>query len=268
MTGFFTLRRRLRDLRTDESGVTMIYTAIMIPVILGIVGLAAEIVVSHSTSRDVRTIADAAAFAGALETARTPGNEAVIEAAALTEAIANGYDASSGDLIFIEWKPTSGPAMNDTRAVEVIVQLPSPGLFAGLIGAQSQNISARSVARRTSPGSCVLALNDSASGAVSVSGGAVASFPCGMEVNSDATAPPDTLSAPGSVSLSAKTQVLPLLRLATERLLMFCDVAPIKPENGPGEEICMITSTARVSPAAGPLVGGHSMKITSPDDAS
>ena len=39
MTGFITLRRRLRDLLTDESGVTMIYTGIMIPVFLGIVYL-------------------------------------------------------------------------------------------------------------------------------------------------------------------------------------------------------------------------------------
>ncbi len=143
-------RHHLRRFPSDESGVTMIYTAVMIPVFLGVVGLAAEVAVSHSSSRDARTIADAAAIAGALETARSPNQESVIEAAALTEAVANGYDASSGDQIFIEWKPTSGPSAGDSRAVEVIVQLPSLGLFAGLIDAQSQNVSARSVARRDS----------------------------------------------------------------------------------------------------------------------
>ncbi len=74
MVGNGTAQRRHRHLLADESGVTMIYTAIMIPVFLGIVGLAAEIAVSHSTSRDARTIADPAAIAGAVETARTPGN--------------------------------------------------------------------------------------------------------------------------------------------------------------------------------------------------
>ncbi len=144
-----------------------------------------DVAISHTTSRVARTIADAAAMAGALETARTPGNEAVIEAAALAVAIANGYDASAGDQISIEWKPTSGPAMNDSRAVEVIVQIPTPGLFAGLVDAQSQNISARSVARRDNFTTCVFALNETDDAAVKVSGGAVASFPCSMQVNSN-----------------------------------------------------------------------------------
>ena len=190
-------RHTLRRFPSDESGVTMIYTAVMIPVFLGVVGLAAEVAVSHSSSRDARTIADAAAIAGALETARTVGNEAVIEATALTEAIANGYDASAGDQIFIEWKPTSGPFMNDSRAVEVIVQIPAPGLFAGLIGAQSQNVSARSVARRNDSNTCVFALNETDSGAVRVTGSAVASFPCGMHVNSS---DPDAIIQTGASS--------------------------------------------------------------------
>ncbi len=205
MTGFFTPRRRLRDLLTDESGVTMVYTGILIPVFLGIVGLAAEVAVSHSSSRDARTIADAAAFAGALETARSANQESVIEAAALAEAVANGYDASSGDQIFIECRPTSGPAAGDPRAVEVIIQRPPLGLFAGLIGAQSQNISARSVAKRNNFGTCVFALNPTDSGAVKVNGSSEVSFPCGIQVNSS---DPSALIQSGATSAIYSTEYI------------------------------------------------------------
>ncbi len=198
------LRRRIERFYADPAGGSAIYTALMIPILLGAVGMGSEIAVWHTQSRSMQTVADAAALAGAGEASRHPGEQAMIEAAIAADAAANGLDTSTGDSIEIRWPPTTGVLAGDNRAVEVIVQRPALALFSTLFGDEQRTIAARAVARRNSA-SCVMVLHPNSPASLKVTGSSQVYFPCGITVNSNA--PTDALVQTGFSQLRSDAYV-------------------------------------------------------------
>ncbi|MEE8272901.1 MAG: hypothetical protein V3R98_14410 [Alphaproteobacteria bacterium] len=165
----------------DRSGGVFIYTAIILPLLIGVAGLSIDVVIWHAHSRIVRTIADAAAMAGALELVRSDGVQ--LQAAALSDAIVNGLDSGQGDSMTVN-NPPLGGSYTGVDAVEVIVQRPAPMFLAQLFLGAPATISARAVVRVDANDTCVYALNPTVASAVKVAGGAQVVMPCGVMANS------------------------------------------------------------------------------------
>ena len=190
----------------DKSGGVMIYTALALPVLLGVSGLSVDVGSWYANKRVAQASADAGAIAAALEVMRRGigGDDnvaySVLEAVALSSAAENGYDASGGDSIQINNPPTSGAYAGSAEYVEVIVQRPAQVFLAGFLFDQTVTVAGRAVAQAAFNEACIWGLSPTADKAVKVSGGAQVNLPCGIFSNSNA---PEALSTDGGACITA-----------------------------------------------------------------
>ncbi len=194
------LKRRSRAAWRDSSGAVLIYTALATPVFIGMVGLSVDVAGWQAQKRQLQSIADAAAIAGALERIRS-GTVASVKPAALIDAKTNGYNASL-DHIAVNIPPKAGPRQGIGDSVEVVVRRPTATLFSHLFMPQTAFVSARAVAVGDLNNTCVWALNKTAQSAIKVSGAAVVDLSCGIFDNSNNA---QSLTQSGSGCLSAAT---------------------------------------------------------------
>ncbi|MCH8862764.1 MAG: hypothetical protein IID51_09665 [Proteobacteria bacterium] len=190
----------IRRFAGDEKGVTLVYVAISLPVILGFAGIGVDIAVWNLDKRESQSMADAAAMAAGVSVMRS-GNFATIDATALAGAIDNGFSAANGDTIIINNPPSIGPRSaavwgdpdgdgisGDTDAIEVFIRRPAPALFSSIImNNTNQFVRSRTVVNAINdPGdSCFMSLDPE--GGITVSGGATVSLDCGALANGDLT---------------------------------------------------------------------------------
>ena len=192
----------------DKSGGVMIYTALALPVLLGVSGLSVDVGSWYANKRVAQASADAGAIAAALEVMRGAigGDDdvalSVLQAAALSSASENGYIASGGDTIQINSPPTSGAFAGSAQYVEVIVQRPAQVFLAGILFEQTVTVAGRAVAEAIINNTCVWALAPTTASAVKASGGAVVNLPCGIFSNSSE---PTALSTNGGAGITAST---------------------------------------------------------------
>ena len=190
--------RRIDALFRDVRGAVLVYTALAMPVFLGVVGLSVDIAGWQAQKRQLQTIADAAAMGGALERMRT-GSSSAVQPAALVDAKTNGYNPAR-DQIAVNIPPNSGARAGHNDSVEVIVRRATPTLFSHLFLPSTNHVSARAVAVGDINDTCVWALNPDKQAAFKVSGSAVVNLACGIFDNSS---DPDSLVQTGSGCLTA-----------------------------------------------------------------
>ncbi|RWM10624.1 MAG: hypothetical protein EOR72_24375 [Mesorhizobium sp.] len=171
--------------------------ALTLPVVVGGAGLGVETSYWYYSSLKLQAIADAAAYAGALE--KVQGSDtAAITAAATTSAASNGL---GGGTIVVNTPPTSGPN-TAKKAVEVILNQNLDRLFTSIFTQTKVPERARAVALITDASkACVLALNPSASQAALFSGSTSVKL-AGCSVMSDSIAN-DSIKVQGSAGLQA-----------------------------------------------------------------
>lgn len=183
-----SIRAALRRAFLDSRGQSLAMTAIVLGLLFSIMGLVFDGGQMYFERRRMQTAADAGAIGGALELWR--GNSNLAEAAVLNDAALNGFDSSADDVtVTVHCPPDTGPNIgfggvcND--AVEVIITRDLPTYFMRVAGVNSMRVRTRAVAglRRYSD-ACVIALDESARGALTVSGGASLNAACGIMVNS------------------------------------------------------------------------------------
>lgn len=174
---FCRLSPTRRRLRADRRGAIIIMFAVMLPIIVGFVGIGVEIAFWFTQDRDVQSIADMAAVGGAYDK-RNGGNSASITTAATSEATRNGYSAASGYTINVEHPPTAAGYTANNDAVEVTITRTIQSLFAGTILGKGKTVTvnATAIAEVQSGGdACVLSLDTSGAG-VTVSGNGNVTF--------------------------------------------------------------------------------------------
>ena len=185
----------LTGLGRDRRGVIIIMFALMLPVMLGFLGLAVEVALWYSNRRDMQGAADAAAIAAAYEIAESRTTNATARGTA--EAENNGWSSSTGTIAINNSSadvnstfPTSGAFTADSNAVEVLVTKNVTRLFSGYFFTDNTvTINGRAVATVVAGAStaCVLALGSSnQQGALTVSGAtnSVTMTGCTMATNS------------------------------------------------------------------------------------
>ena len=138
------LTRQLRRLARDQSGATMVVTALVMPVLLGVDVLGVVAAHSYMTQRQIQVVAEISADAAA---------NAMIIGASRDEArlfaidVAERYDFADGvdGRIFVNIPPTSGPRAGNADFVEVIIERTSELPFAEMVGNEPATIHSRAV---------------------------------------------------------------------------------------------------------------------------
>lgn len=183
---------------TNKCGSVMPLAALAIPMVMGMAGIGVDAGMWAMDKRNLQTAADAAAMAGAWEVLNDLENNA--DAAALQEAINNGYDqAADGVFELVIEEDADGNTVvtaNITQAAEVYL--------AKLVYQEGITINVTATATvNAEPGEfCILSLDPTADAAISVAGNAtIESETCGLAVNSDS---PSALDLQGSVTVDVQ----------------------------------------------------------------
>jgi hypothetical protein len=183
-------------------GSIAILIGLMLTLLVGFAALGSEVVYAYYTQTRMEAAASSSAVAGAVALAGGATKaRAVLEATAVA-ATAGFVGGSSGVTVTINNGPASGPYSGLAAYVEVIVgqQLSLP--LASVFFSGPWQVNARAVARAGSSGSaCVLELDPSGAGAVSLNNGVTITMTgCGMAINSAAS---PALSVSGGSTLNA-----------------------------------------------------------------
>ncbi|MDX8535839.1 pilus assembly protein TadG-related protein [Mesorhizobium sp. VK25A] len=198
--GFFRhlfSRLSFRRFCEGKGGNVATIFALTLPVVVGGAGLGIETSYWYYSSLKLQAIADAAAYAGALE--KVQGSDtATITAAATSSAASNGL---GGGTIVVNTPPTSGPN-TAKKAVEVILNQNLDRIFTSVFTQTKVPEQARAVALITDASkACMEALNPSASQAALFSGStSVKLTGCVIMANSIAN---DAIKVQGSAGLQA-----------------------------------------------------------------
>lgn len=185
----------------DESGSYLVITAIVMPALVGLVGLGTDYGVWIYTRQKMQNAADAAAYSAALAVSGSGGNATTTAGAiAGSHGFSNG---SNGVLVTVNIPPISGSNVSTAGAIEVLIQQPQTRFFSAFISKENLVVKARAVATPGTNGiGCVVALNKSTSAAVSVQGTADISLTkCALYDNSSSSS---ALSVGGSGTLTAQ----------------------------------------------------------------
>jgi Flp pilus assembly protein TadG len=181
------LKSLYRKILSDQAGVMAIMVGLLMPIVIGGWALGAEVGYWYFNQSKLQNSADVAAYAGAVEL-RAGQNQQTIEDAAFAAAAKTGYDESIGTLT-VNSPPTTGAFAGDLNVVEVIVQENVVRLFSALFTDGDVPMSGRAVAQlMEGQTACILALDTSASGAVTFTGSSNVTLDgCNVHANSLAT---------------------------------------------------------------------------------
>ncbi len=121
-----------------EGGQMLILFVLALGVLMGFMAMSIDVGMILHERRSVQNAADAAALAGVAELPESPS---AAEANALEWAENNGYTSENGATITV-----NTPYQGDVNAIEVIIEVEEPFLFALALGLDSVDVSARAVA--------------------------------------------------------------------------------------------------------------------------
>ena len=194
-------RSMLASLLRDEEGVTAVTTGLALAMLAGFAGLAVDASSWQTAKRDMQGAADQAAYSASV--AYNAGADGRLNAKGVAAQM--GYvDGQNSTTVTVNNPPLSGNYATNNKAWEVIITKPQPLWFARLFMASAPSASARAVAIPGVPGSfCVLALDPSDSGTISIQGTPQITTPsCNVMDNSTSST---GITLGGSSTLTANT---------------------------------------------------------------
>jgi Flp pilus assembly protein TadG len=192
-------RELLRRFRRDQSGAYLIIAGLMMPVLVGFVGLGTDVTLWYNKHRTMQSAADSAAVSAA--TAFSNGNDNWTSQANAVTSSYGFVNGTNGATVTVNKPPLSGTHKATAGAVEVIVAQPQRRLFSAVFGSGQAAVSGRAVAAAKDGTGCVLALDQLKKGAATDVGGAnVVLTGCSLFDNSNNSA---ALVVDGSSTLTA-----------------------------------------------------------------
>jgi Flp pilus assembly protein TadG len=188
---------RLRDFRADQSGTIAVVTGLSATALIGFAALAVDVASWQTAQHAMQGAADSAAYSAGIAYNNNDGTNITTQAKAI--AAGQGYvDGQNNVTVTVNQPPKSGNYTGTSTAIEVIVQQPQSRFLAGLFQASNPTVNARAVAKVSNP-SCILALDKTASSAISVSGSASITSNCDLSANSTSTS---AISMSGSSTIT------------------------------------------------------------------
>lgn len=174
------------DYAQNRRGAVAILAAITLPVLVGGMALGTEASFWYLSQRKLQQASDLAAYAAATQL-RSGRDETTMAAAA--NLIAGRSGARSGeDVLTMTYPPTNGAFAGDSNAVHVALTRSQVRFFTLIYSNDEVAISAQSIAAVQGGGdACLLALDSTASGAITVTGSSTVNFDgCDVATNSNA----------------------------------------------------------------------------------
>ena len=195
-----TLKMYIVQFRQSTEGAISILFAVLLPVIVGFIALATDTGIWYVNQRNMQSASDVATLSAAKQLGTA--NYATLLSTVKAEAARNGFDEADGVVFTVNNPPTSGVYSGDNNALEVSLNQAQVRFFSVLHSSDDPNASSRSVALRATSGeACVLALDTSASSAISFQGNPTVNLDgCIIASNSSDNC---AISVGGSADLSA-----------------------------------------------------------------
>ncbi len=172
----------------------------MLVVLLGMTALGTEIGLVLFKRQNQQMAADAAAFGGVIALQNGQSNAGITLEAKAIAANIHYVDGSDGVAVTVNHPPILSAAQaGNSNAVEVVIEQPQTLTLANLIGSTygsgpiAWNVKASAVAGMGGSGSCLVALNTTACGAITIQNNAIVQPPpcvtnghphCGVAANS------------------------------------------------------------------------------------
>lgn len=184
----------------DQSGNYALIVALSAPLVLGAAALATEGGLWLHKSQSVQGAADSAAVSAANAYRRNTGSNLTLEGQAI--AATYGFPVSTaGNAVTVTRPAATGPYAGQAGAVEVTISTQQQRFLSAIFIAAPVTIVGHAVALAGTETGCLLALNSSASSAISFQGGASVTLKgCSIYDNSTSA---NALQANGSASVSA-----------------------------------------------------------------
>ena len=174
-----TLKSRLRQ----QSGTVAVVVALLLPALLGMLGLVLDLGFAFHHKRIMQTATDAGAFAGAIAILREEDSQ--LNTKVLYDAAKNGFDGSHGETRTINRPPQSGDFAGNSKFVEMIISQQLNTYFMPVLGIYDMTVSTRAVAGVMAGPGCIYVLNGTANKAFEVSSASSLLSPdCGIKVHS------------------------------------------------------------------------------------
>jgi len=172
----------VRNFCNDQRGTIAVMTGLCAVALAGFTALAIDVASWQVAQRSMQGAADVAAYSAAIAYDKNDGTSYVTQAKGI--AAAQGYvDGRNGATVAVNQPPKYGSYTGNSTAIEVVIQQPQPRFLAGLFLSSNPTVSARAVATVSNP-SCILALDKTASQAISVSGSSSINSECDLASNS------------------------------------------------------------------------------------
>src|SRR5215471_14104808 len=185
----------------DESGGYLVVTGLVMPAMVGVIGLGTEAGAWYLKHRTMQNAADSAAISAATaynSQGNATGMDVQAQAVTAGYGLVNVVNNVTVTTSQVPW-PASNPSAN---AIKVSISQPQNRLFSALWGSGTVGISVHATAVAGGTG-CVVALDRTASDAVQVQGNAVATLnSCSLYDNSSSSL---ALDVGGSASISAQS---------------------------------------------------------------
>ena len=199
MRALNAIRDNFLALQDDRRGSVAIIAAVSFPVVIGGIGMGAEVGYWYMLQRELQHAADFSAHAAAVRM-RVGDETSILQTVALHVAKESGFPGLAKDLD-LYWPPKSGDSKGDAEAVEVVLTRSVPRLFTSLFRKDALVLQGRAVARiKNEAKACVLALSGNAESAVKATGSTSVSLEnCDVASNSGSTS---SVHMTGSASLT------------------------------------------------------------------
>ena len=191
----------LTSLLKENDGAIAVLWALVLPVVIGCVGLGADTGLWYQAKRDLQNAVDVAAVAAAYDISGGNPQAATMLATATSELERHGFDADDEVTVTVHYPPITGAYTDNTQAVEVVVTQPQSRVFSALFVGEDPNVRVRAISTRQPIGSaCVLALNQSANSALLFQGSTTVNLSgCSSAANSSSSS---AIDIAGSSTLS------------------------------------------------------------------
>ena len=213
-------------LSRDRDGFVMVMVALLLSVLLGFAGLAAETGLWYAIKRQNQSAADEAAISGAMEIVASKPAITL----ATRDAVRNGFNNTTPNTIAVNNPPLNGAYTGNSNYVEVILSQQQSALFASL-NFPNVTIQTRAVATALSTPACLLALGTSGQDLTISGSSAINTAGCSVVTNSTSSG---SVTISGSATLTAQTIITR---------------GPISPNPCP-TTTCILTTPANTSAAA------------------
>ncbi len=188
-----------RFFRGDRRGGAIVTVGIALPVLFGVTALAVDLGIWYKSRRGYQTAADAAAISAAWQ--RLKGQTG-LTTIAQADAARNGVTVGGSVTMAVNNPPLSGAYAGQPEAIEVILTVPEKTMLASLVYTGTVDNVVRAVGMIEVTGqACVLALNSTVAGALTVWGNTtVQALNCVLGSNSNAS---NSINIGGSSVLTA-----------------------------------------------------------------